>query len=321
MISAPGVFTGGSNENFGETGYAEPPQEVPSQRFNSQDRQPNQFRSSQLTRYSPVAISEVTRTQDNPNSPNILQTHSFNVHHTTRHPEELPLTQNNRWRSQNIPDIDNFNFRARNVPVQHFSSVKPTTIDTITEDVFSRFNNRFAPKQQSFSGDTQHVDVLESPETQSEEDSTALQYHAHDSYVPQSEKKKETVKLKNINNANRNKTNVSILPTTYSSLLFLENRIRNILPTSESAASETIVTTHRPQSGSRNNGQNYRGRNRYSRPSTEIEKNVKNTNIKAVGTGAKNLSTAASEENVNFDIVTMSQDHLFVSEDNFKGMF
>lgn len=331
LISSPGAF-GSNNDDYAETSYSDTVSDVPSQRFNAvgQDRQP--FRGSQIARFPAVAISEITRTQDNPNSPNILQTHSFNVHHTShppRHFEELPALQNNRWRSQTISEPENFNYRARNVPFSQYSSLRPPVADSVTDDVFHKFNNRFSTKEQTFIVNTQRPEVVEIPEAQPESDSTIPQYVAHDSYFILSNQHRESKPAKsnnvnsprNSNNINYNKNsnnkgNSNILPTTYSPPILLDNRMRNtVVPTTES--NNDIVTTLRYHNGARVSS-GTRGRNKHNRPTNEADS--KSTKMKT-GTVTRATSSTNAEENVNFDVVTMSQDHLFVSEDNFKGMY
>lgn len=310
---------------------------MPSQRFNAvgQDRQ--EFRNSQIARFPAVAISEVTRTQDNPSNRNILQTHSFNVHHTShppRHFEELPALQNNRWRSQTISEPENFNYRARNVPFSQYSSLRPPLADSVTDDVFHKFNNRFSTKEQTFIVNTQRPDVVEIPEAQLESDSTIPQYVAHDSYFPVSNQHRESKLAKsnnvnsprnsNNNNSNKNtnnKGNSNILPTTYSPSILLENRMRNTV-VSTTDSNNDIVTTLRYHNGARLSSET-RVRNKHNRPTNEADKKStkSSTNKMKTGTITRATSSTTAEENVNFDVVTMSQDHLFVSEDNFKGMY
>lgn len=331
---------------------------MPSQRFNSpaqqspapsqQDRQSanQQFRTSQLSRFSPVAISEVTRTQDTPNNPNGLQTHSFNVHHTTRHSaDELPAAQTqSRWRSgpTGHAEVADFAYRGRNIPstppssspasYQPFSTSRPVlpTAETprITETAlspFGKFNSRFGvAKEQTFIVNTQHPNVLELPEAQPDSDLTVSHYVPPGAYVPQPEKRKEFLSKTKSNGANRN---ANIPPTTFAPPIILDNRIRNTVPTTD-VSNDPVPTTIRPQNWPRGNN---RGRNKYGRPTTETSVERWPKNVKPKGaygsspppgaeTGVLKQSTSSAEDNSNFEVVTMSQDHLFVSEDNFKGM-
>lgn len=313
-LISPGTFTSNS-EDYPEGNFHDATQDVQSQsqsrfKFNEpnspENRQAIQFRN-QLARFPPVAISEVTRSQDSPNSPNLIQTHSFNVHHTTRHPEELPLAQNNRWSRPTSQESD-FNFRARNVPLQHFTSPKPLT--EATEDAF-KFS-RFAPKEQSFLP-TVEVELESSPDHFEHEPTP--QVIRHDSYFPQDKKKDNKPK------SNRVKTNSNIQPTTYSPPVLIDNRIRNTPSTTQSTTTEPPTTRAQIPAS---HGQ-VRGRNKFSRPPNEVEKTTKSNKIKTTiqtrSPSSTTVSAEVEEENDEFEIVTMSQDHLFVSEDNFKGRF
>ncbi|XP_065207036.1 mucin-5AC [Planococcus citri] len=337
LISSPGSFTS-NGEDYSDANFHDATADIqPQSRFSQTDnRQPIQFRSNQIARFPPVAISEVTRSQDSPNNPNLLQTHSFvNVHHTTRHPEELPLTQNNRWRNSPVPQDDFSNFRPRNVPFQQFTSGKPAVTEaTPNEDVFAKFN-RFAPKEQTFL-----VATPESSPTQIFEHEPTPQVIRHDShFAPQTQTvDKKEVQIKPAKN-NRVKTNSNIQPTTYSPPILLDNRIRNTPSTSTQSSTE-LSNLSKAQILARNNAQGIiRGRNKFSRPPSEVEKTTKPANkLKTTSnlqTRSPSSTTAKAEfrndenenenendsenENDNFEVVTMSQDHLFVSEDNFKG--
>lgn len=322
LISSPGSFTS-NGEDYTDTNFHDATADVqPQSRFTQTDnRQPIQFRNNQIARFPPVAISEVTRSQDSPNSPNVLQTHSFvNVHHTTRHPEELPLAQSNRWRSS-VPQ-DDFSFRPRNVPFQQFTSGKPAVTEASpTEDVFAKFN-RFGPKEQTFL-----VATPESSPAQIFEHQPTAQVIRHDGHFNQPVDKKE-VQIKPAKN-NRVKTNSNIAPTTYSPPILLDNRIRNTPSTSTQSTAEPVSDISKAQILARNNAQGIRGRNKFSRPppTSEVEKTTKPANkLKTTSnlqTRSPSSTTSRAEfrddENDNFEVVTMSQDHLFVSEDNFRG--
>ncbi len=324
LISSPGVFSTANSDDYAETGYSEQPQEVPSQRFNAPERQSHQFRGNQLTRFSPVAISEVTRTQDSPNSPNILQTHSFNVHHTTRHPEDPPLSQNSRWRTPAVFENENFGHRGRNLAVQQYSSARPATTDVNTDQVFPKLGNRFAAKEQTFLVNTRHPDLPESSEAQPDADATIDQFVSHDLYYQQGDKKKESSAGKSkVGNSARGKTTALAISTPFEPSVIVDNRIRSTAPTTEFAGSDAAVTTLRPQNGGRH-GPSPRGRNKFSRPTAaaEADKSAKNVNKGKVGAaGAVNHASTDSAENAHFDVVTMSQDHVFVLDDNFRGTF
>lgn len=318
LISSAGSFTSTGNEDY-------PDADAQSQsRFkfgepNAPERQ-IPFRNNQIARFPPVAISEVTRSQDNPNSPNLLQTHIVNVHHTTRHPEQLPLAQNTRWR--NPTQENDFNFRARNVPLQQFTS-KPQPVitePTSGEDLFSKFN------RQTFLVGTAEPEGIQSSVDHVFEHDPTPQVFRHDSYVVGNEKKKDVPKLKN----NRVKTNSNIQPTTYSPPVLLDNRFRNTPSTTSTTSQPTTVAQVR------STGQPViRGRNKFSRPPVE-ERTTKAPKLKTtsnIQTRSPSTTTAKAEsrheeheeheheDEDEFDVVTMSQDHLFVSDDNFKGWF
>lgn len=266
------------------------------------------------------------------------------MHHTTRHStDELPAIQTqNRWRSGPTGHADAADsvYRGRNIPsappssspaaYQPFSTSRPVlptaeTPGNTAISPFSKFNSRFGvAKEQTFIVNTQHPNVLELPESQPDSDSTVTHYVPSGAYVPQPEKRKEFVSKTKSSGASGADRNANIPPTTFAPPIILDNRIRNTVPTTD-IGNDPVPTTIRPQNWPRNNP---RGRNKYSRPTTEtsVERWPKNAKPKSAygssvtpTTGVLKQSTTSAEDNSNFEVVTMSQDHLFVSEDNFRG--